>query len=421
MHVTSSSSSSPWESYQRLIKNLSEEEKNLLEKEQRELTEKDTLNFVNNLNKHFISYSYDSYEARKTTLIALNALKSQSIPFSVAQLATYHILNAAIHDLNINQGFYTQIRYVDCNQELKTLNLTQPTDPGKISSPLFPTLTPYRFDETFALSVDKTEVNNTNPILKLFFDLSDIEWALFCENIKNAPESEQYYTTIPVPEIGSWSINFSRLQSLVRPFQTQKIAKEHKYGVTDELNLIIPSFTMFQTFVDVRAKTYERDSVKLVPLYQNSQNTYNDVIDGEHVPLGLYFPESDATQRYSWKNLKFKGPLNGEENIEGPLARIFNNMFCALRELEMPKEWRQASLRLAKIAKDHPNDKIAESQQAISVFFNKGELLIPQDKYECKLLKPSPILNALKMEFLVTFSISDQLNPAYIQTLKLLL
>lgn len=354
-----------------------------LPKEEREAIDKD-LSQVDSSKTAEIQYQYESNQipcnilttiAKSTMLVALKAFKENLI--NIEQLASLHILDGAVRDLltHLSNNYQTRVVW-----DGKVINKCGYTKIDRDLSSVDGCIERHRYDAVIAL--DESHATNfeeikKKPQLKDFFALDDNEWLRFCNRMETKCKSEKYCHIINVPTYGCWSIGYSNLNKLVKPFQTLEILFPLSKGAASLDCIIVPSFSMLQAFVDTRAETFQRESFRLQPIFGKidhkdvARMKYNGVL-----PLHLYWPESDPAKQYNWNNPSFKRIADdGFGSSEGPFSHIFHDMFEALREVETPKNIREACSYLANLADNYGKINNKDCGD-LSKWLNSSQLII---------------------------------------------
>lgn len=367
----------PSKEYNRLIKSLPELELDVLNHEMNELNEDDIKNLVGRINIGDL-LCWDHSTTRKIIVTALGALKMGDI--SVEQMASIHIMDGAMRDLVTHSTTFQHYEYVK-NGKNKHKGVTVET---KIKDS--PSAKPqgYYFDTIISpegVSVNQLPERMQQPTLKRFFALSDDEWNHFCKIMQSKPLSEKKFYTIVVPKFGYWSGIVAQVQSLVKLCHPVDLRIEHNRGFSVIKHMIIPSFTILQAVLDVKANTVGRSEIKLIPTYYLLKpKDYADTKKNVGIPVALYFPEAFDHLRYNRDNSKFKAKIDGWED-EGPFASIIHDYYHALRELVMTENIAKARYHLASIAKDSEFNNTDLSSHKVSEKLIDGELIfsIPKD------------------------------------------
>ena len=145
-------------------------------------------------------------------------------------------------------------------------------------------------------------------------------------------------------------------------------------GFVKEKVMLVPSFTMFQSAINAKAKARNRASVDLVPTYGyiNSED-YADLKSRAKLAMALYFPEIDGDNKFNNASGKFRLTVDGHPK-ETSFGGTIHDVYHALREIAMSENVAKARFRLAAIAKAHPNNKLS-SRRAIDDILIDGELI----------------------------------------------
>lgn len=213
--------------------------------------------------------------------------------------------------------------------------------------------------ETNCLISDKPilsfDENGLTPILKRFFYFTDIEWEKFGEIVKEFPLSEQKFQLIPVPEYGSWSNVLRHIQKVTHLFNEVQVftTPANQNIIFNQKMMPVPSFSMFQAFIDIKAESLGRETLKLLPIFNPlNQKQYFKLKFGGNIPVGLYFPLNNKYKRYSTQlDPNFLQMIDGWQN-EGPYIFFLHDIYHALREMQMKPEIVLAITRIADLLKD---------------------------------------------------------------------
>lgn len=360
-----------------LVEFMPKEEQILLEKDLSQISSEDLAAIEKNNKCDITPYELAPPTAKKVITAALAAF--QKLIITPQQLASIHILDGAIRDLLTHSVSHTVYCYID-KEELKRKCIATPVEIDyQIANQM---ISKHKFDKVFSLD-DKYksnfEVIDTVPMLKSFFDLDEQEWLRFSERLNGLSGSEQYFHTITLPTAGCWSPMYERVKSILRPLQPQKYLEPHAQGIAEINCMVIPSFSMLQAFVDTRAETFNRESFNFQPVYAKDIKDIElrSLYEKGRVPLHLYWPESSPEKQYSLENPAFsKVNKTFFGNKEGPFETILFDIFRALRELETPKNIRDACIYLADLAEKHPKNIKQEGFTSLSHVLSCSELMI---------------------------------------------
>lgn len=236
------------------------------------------------------------------------------------------------------------------------------------------------FDATLipkeGMSISELPLVQQRPLIRSFFNLNDTEWNEFSRQVRAAPKSEQNYYILIAPHRGCWSPLISEIQRVLKCMREITWEVADKKGVLHaEKIMLVPSFTMFQAAINVKAQTLKRKPVELIPTY--------GYIEAEHyaalkalgkIAFALYLPEGQADLRYNDNSGKFRATIDGY-HFETSFAGALHDFYHALREMAMSENVAKARMRLVSIAKKHPRNKATPDSQAVDDILVDGELV----------------------------------------------
>lgn len=314
-------------------------------------------------------------ESRTLFLAALRGVKLKQI--SAAQLATLHILDSAIRTLYTNPMMYLVYKYVDANSQA-TINTNVCCLSGSKGIPSSMKRFPYKLTvlpKENILVVD-LPLRMQKPLVRRFFNLTDSEWAVFCNEMDKAPESEQCYHVLNAPEAGCWSNITFRIQKLLKCMRVLDWMVDSKNeGLLEESIMVVPSFTMFQAALDAKAHTLARNPVQLIPTYGYIEaEHYAELKASGKIALALYLPERKEEERYQPLVGNFRTRIDGH-SCETAFCGAIHDVYHALREMAMSENVAKARMRLASIAKTHPKNKMNPCGRAVDEVLVDGELI----------------------------------------------
>lgn len=360
--------------YGNLICSLSETERAQLEFDLGQVNDVQAWDMADKINRGDLPVPRQ--EMRQATVHAIKGYLLGQI--DLCQLASFHLLDGGISDFVIDpipQLFYEHKTNNSSTQRSHMIHLQQfsiqpfPTSYNKYS---------YLSNILQEEGIDLAAVDSSfhSPLLKRFFVLSDQEWDWFCQMLEEKPASERSFYTVLAPKYGGLHPFLSHLQQEVLfPIQYQKIPRMHSEDcILFEHSFIIPSFSMMQALVDVKAKSYGKSALTLVPSYglTEEERYLNHKYAGQ-LFLSLYFPEHDRSLRYSLANQKYLGEVDGFPSR--PTVSAIHDLYHALRENEMSEKHSLARFRLALLAHVHPNDRKRPTYKKVSALLQDGELI----------------------------------------------
>lgn len=310
--------------------------------------------------------------SREIFMIALKALNLELI--SLNQLTSLHILDAAYRDFISHACMYTYFECVvkgeshrECHMFPLPVGVNQKT-----------TMQLNYLETAFPSGVEVDESKKTlkEPILKRFFAFTNTEWSHFCELMDNETISEQKFYLVQVPQYGCHSPITMKIQEALYLCRQLEILQKLNDGAVWSIQVMaVPSFSMFQNVLKVKARTLNREPVKLIPTYGFlPPKVYAFTKKHKGIPFALYFPEADPNERYNLNNSRFKANFDGWQR-EGPFAALLHDFYHALREMAMAENIAKARFHLAKIAKKHPYDRVNSKSREISDILIDGELI----------------------------------------------
>lgn len=315
-------------------------------------------------------------ESRTLFLAALRGVQLKKIP--VETLATLHILDSAIRTLYTNPMIYLIYQYVDTNnRSLVTTNCLYPIStlkgmPKSVKRFFYQQIIFPNKD----IQVSDLPLHMQKPLVRRFFNLTDSEWTLFCNEMNKASKSEQYYHVLNAPKEGCWSSIISQVQRVLKCMRVLDWIVDSVDGFMSENIMVVPSFTMFQTALNCKAYTLKRTPVQLVPTYGYIEaEHYAELKASGKIALALYLPEIEPSARYNVYVGSFRTNIDSHPS-ETAFCGVIHDVYHAMREMAMSENVAKARFRLASIAKNHPNNKINQnSNTAVDNILIDGELI----------------------------------------------
>ena len=314
-------------------------------------------------------------ESRALFLAASRLVRDKQI--SMAQLASIHILDSAIHTLLINPSAYLLYEFIDAN----SLTLKRTTCSFGFSNLHKMPMSTVRFEyKTIpipkdGMSISQLPLRMQKPLVQRFFNLNAVEWDDFCEEMAHAPKSEQIYCTLVAPSQGCWSNLIFDIQKILKCMRMLDYLIEYKSGFYSQNIMLVPSFTMFQAALNAKGRTLRRKPIELIPTY--------GYIEAEHyaclkasgkLALALYLPEENKALIYKHLEGRFKGIVDGHFN-ETAFGGSIHDVYHAMREMSMTENVARARMHLAEIAKKHPKNKINPDSRPVDEILIDGELI----------------------------------------------
>lgn len=313
-------------------------------------------------------------ESRILFLAALRGVKMKQI--SAAQLATLHLLDSAIRTLYIKPTIYFIHEFVD-EQGLVKLkyNLfslkTSEGCPRVVRKVIYDIITIPNDN----IGVSELPKRMQQPLIQRFFNFTSSEWIVFCNQIKKASKSEQYYYILNAPKEGCWSSIIFLIQKILKCMRVLDWIRNSKDGFHKENIMLVPSFTMFQTAITAKAHTLNRNPVQFIPTYGYIEaEHYAELKASGKIAMALYLPETKPHMRYRSHIGGFKTIIDGHPS-ETAFCGAIHDVYHAMREMSMSENVAKARMRLASIAKTHPKNKIYPYSRAVDDILVDGELI----------------------------------------------
>ncbi|WP_419421231.1 hypothetical protein ACNVED_15285 (plasmid) [Legionella sp. D16C41] len=314
-------------------------------------------------------------ESRTLFLAALRNLRDKKI--SVNQLATLHILDSAIRTLYVSPMVYFIHKYVNGEGNLtRTFNLFALTNLKGM-----PTSVKRFTYNTVVMPTEDTSLSDMpwrmqKPLMQRFFNFNKAEWDQFCNEMAQAPVTEQFFYILVAPEEGCWSSIIANIQKVLKCMRVLDwLVKSKDDGLIEEKIMLVPSFTMFQAAINAKAKTLGRTPVELIPTYGYIEaEHYANLKSFGKIAMAMYFPEENIYQRYNNTQGSFRTKIDGHP-VETAFAGAIHDVYHALREMAMSENVAQARMRLAFIAKHHPKNKLNNESRPVDEILVDGELI----------------------------------------------
>lgn len=277
-------------------------------------------------------YWEKEFKLERISKAALQALRQAKL--GLAETASIHMVLGAIDEIYLDSQMSVVYRTGDLgptifySYPLNTLHGN--SDPR-----------PVRFECHSYLSAPQKTRESLNqktiaaPYLKSFFALTDREWARFTELIEKTSEMEQQLYLFHLPKHGCWSPIYAQICDVFRCFHP--IERFRGNGNYEKL-IVVPSFTMLQTLLQVKGEMRNRSFLKLVPvLGELSEGDVEKMKRANETPLGLFSPISEA--------LKTHMKVIDGHSGNGPLSFMIHDAAHALREQEMTESVSWARFR----------------------------------------------------------------------------
>ncbi|BCA96257.1 hypothetical protein TUM19329_26180 [Legionella antarctica] len=316
----------------------------------------------------------DVSESRTMFLAALRNLKYGKM--TAAQLASLHLFDAAIHTLYINPIVYLTHKYVEDSNLKITNNLFEVTNMKGMPT----SVKKYQYNSLILpkenMSLSGLPQRMQKPLMQRFFNFSDHEWTLFCEEMNKAPVTEQFFQVLIAPSEGCWSSIVASIQHHLKCMHVIDWLISVKNGdFATENIMLVPSFTMLQEALNVKAITLGRKPIKLIPTYGYIDEEPYQLLKASGVmPLTLYLPEQDIQKRYNSFVGQFRTEVDGHP-IETAFGGAMHDVYHAMREMSMSESVAKARWRLVHIAKHHPENQLNANSRPIDETLADGELI----------------------------------------------
>jgi len=313
-------------------------------------------------------------DTRTLFLAALRGVKKNQI--SAAQLATLHVIDSAVQSLYFNPIMFIIHKYVDSEENLQDLFGSYSINdsfrmPNKVRSSHYKRI----FIPIDGIDVNKLPWRMRMPLIKRFFNLTESEWQVFCKDIDNAPESEQFYCILNAPVQGCWSGITSKIQKHLKCMRVLDWMVDSNKGMIIENIMVVPSFSMFQAALNAKAHTLKRNPIQLVPTYGYVvEEHYTRLKKSGKMPFTLYLPERISDMRYNFYKGGYRTTIDGHPS-ETAFAGAIHDVYHAMREMSMSENVAKARMRFVDIAKAHPNNRTTPESRPVDNFLIDGELI----------------------------------------------
>ncbi|MDF1758892.1 MAG: hypothetical protein P1U74_11460 [Legionellaceae bacterium] len=322
------------------------------------------------LKDHSNIISSNHKESRTTFLAALRCLREKKI--TVNQLASLHIVDSAVRTLYTAPISYMIHEYMKDGvlNHITTMNSVYNDNglPDKINRSY------YNFLPTPNASIDISQMPKRmrKPLLSRFFNFQGDEWNNFCSEMRCASESEKYFTILNAPKYGCWSSIISTIQDNLSCIQViDWIVQTDSGNFLTEKIMLVPSFTMFQAALNVKAMTLGREPIKLVPTYGYvDEYMYALLKTCGDLAFTLHMPNSSIEDQFEIDRSTIDGHFK-----ETAFAGAIHDFYHASRTMMMKPSIADAVNRLAIIATLHPKNKITPKSRAVHEILFDGELI----------------------------------------------
>ena len=314
-------------------------------------------------------------ESRVLFLAALRNLKLGKI--TIGQLATMHLLDSAIRTLYKNPFTYLIYRYTQDNKLKRTIivNSNEQSLRGMPDTVWWHRYNVIAKPDSAAAVSDDWPHRMKKPLIWRYFNFTDAEWIRFCEEMDKAPLSEQLFNVLIAPVEGCYSSMIAQIQRILICMQTLDRYVDSENGLELETIMLVPSFTMFQAALNSKAYTYKRASVELIPTYGLiCAEHYSELKAGGKIAFSIYMPEVKSALRYKSNIGGFRTTIDGHDS-ETAFAAAIHDVYHAMRELAMAENVAKARMRMASIAKNHPNNKLTPTSREVDDLLIDGELI----------------------------------------------
>lgn len=331
---------------------------------------------------------------REMFLAALLLLQRNEI--SKNQLASLHLVDSAIRTLYTDPYGYLTYIFAENGYIQHSISAF----PATAMKDLPEKVVKSRFNEiplpNYNYTISELPSRMQQPLVKRFFNFSDDEWITFTNEMILAPESEQFIHVLVSPEFGCWSSIIFRIQDVLECMHILDWYKQAMVGVLIEKIMVVPSFTMFQAAMNAKAKALNRTTLEFVPTYNYlDDNTYCREKSIGRIPLTLYLPERQLRYQYNSTEGKFRTNIDGHPN-ETAFAGAIHDTYHGLRELQMTPDIATARVRLASLAKYHPDNIFDSNGRSISTILMDGELVFSYPLHTNTIFKHEPRCQQVK-------------------------
>ncbi|WP_133130930.1 hypothetical protein [Legionella yabuuchiae] len=315
----------------------------------------------------------DQDKSRDLFLAALKNLKLNKI--TAGQLATLHVLDSAIHTLYTNPLVYLIHKFVDANGEVaRTTNIFAINNPRGMPT----SVKKLRYNMVLPEGVTVISglpVQMQKPLMQRFFNFTDSEWRIFCQEMDDAPVSEQWFSVLIAPDEGCYSSIITKIQKALKCMRALEWVVNSKDGFQTENIMLVPSFSMFQSALKAKAWALGRKPIKLIPTYGYIEpKHYADLKASGNIAFAMYMPETDPLQRYRNDSGRFRTTIDGHPS-ETAFAGAIHDVYHAMREISMSENVARARWRLVSIARNHPHNQLTPSSRPVDDILVDGELI----------------------------------------------
>lgn len=338
--------------YHVLIKHLLDHEKFALNKRLENISLQNIETLIEELSNDafMIIKSWTMEELKDLSDVMMAAFKKGKCPHK--QVVSFHILSAAIDEMHLN------LRARLCYQVISGKNVDKQEFDFRVFSP------PGRLWKRFFKKQDKKRL----PYLQQFFNLNGREWNRFCDLMESEEPSEQWYHLMRVPRYGCISNILERMKDVFGLFPKIEFWESEDLC---EFVMVIPTFSMIQNFLAVKADNNRRPAIKLEPRFGAlSLNDVERIKRNGGCQFGLHLP---GTSREYMKN------VDSWEDC-GALSFLFHDLYHALREQEMKPHYSAARFRLVDIL---PDEAVELKESLID-----GELLMSYQRRNRSITHP---------------------------------
>ncbi len=311
-------------------------------------------------------------KSRRLFLAALEGLRLGQITY--AQLASLHITDSAIHTFAVGPRAFFSCQSVDNNgdavRHIKDTPIENHDDEYSVEK--------YRYDSLCLpngkIDLSKIPPRMLKPLMCRYFNFNDQEWLHFRSEMAKAPLSEQSFGVIVVFENVRYSLLMHDVQRILKCMHTLDRLISSNQGLDEQQIVVVPSFTMFQVAINVKALTLGRKPVELVPTYGYvDPDHYAKLKAAGQIAFTLYMPEKKKSKRYSDSG-GFRATVDGHKK-ESAFAGKIHDWYHAVREMIMYANVASARMRLVEIAKKHPNNSIRAGARPVDDILVDGELI----------------------------------------------
>ncbi len=211
--------------------------------------------------------------------------------------------------------------------------------------------------------------------LKSFFSFNDDEWSLYRASLEKVTGTEKWYSLFSPIDKGCWSILYEDLCRTLRCFDEVKLYMEpNSFNKPPpiERKILVPSWSMLQKFIDVKAITQGRKAMTLVPVFGSLTPAEEFQLKQEDkIPIRL-FPPLFNGKHSSLKNRVFLAtPSNKWKNLEicsGYYSKLLLDTASALQWQEIDQNICAALLHIVGLLDEYAEGLDKDSKHYLDLF-----------------------------------------------------